>query len=267
MSEHEDIIELPKREFSLSLMEQNKPVQTSTIQHGPVIATKLFLNVEGQDSINRLADEYIEGLMISKNIEQNEISQIVSEAKRRFKTSQVVIELKNENHEDIANTMREIMKQDVQPGILIPGIRSSDELAKVINNLNLALEGLSPRPKIWLRIMYPSNLFFMDALSNKADVLALDLDMLGRLMLGGGEDGHWLIFSHAALEKALGEALISCSDSEIAVISEDLVAMPSLLEFLIRKGTQILCVEPQDIQTVRHIVASVEKRMLLEGSR
>ena len=270
VSQREDIMELPQRDYSLSLMEQKKVVQAPpTIQHGPVVATKLFLNIEEPDDINRLADEYVEGLMISKNIDQGEISQIVAEAKRRFKTSQAVIELKSEKSEDIAGIMREIMGHEVEPCILIPGIRSSDELAKVINHLNLALEGLAPKPKIWLRVMYPSNLFFMDTLASKADVLALDLDMLGRLMLGGGEDGHWLIFSHATLEKALGEALEDCSkaNSGIAVLSEDLIAMPSLLEFLIRNGTQILCVEPQDIQTIRHIVASVEKRMLLESGR
>ncbi len=266
-SQREDIMELPQREYSLSLMEQKKVTQTPAIQHGPVVATKLFLNIEEPDDINRLADEYVEGLIISKDIDQGEISQIVAEAKRRFKTSQVVLELKSENSEDIADTMREIMGHEVEAGILIPGIRSSDELAKVINHLNLALEGLAPRPKIWVRVMYPSNLFFMDTLASKADVLALDLDMLGRLMLGGGEDGHWLIFSFQALEKALGEALISCSGKGIAVLSEDLIAMPSLLEFLIRNGTQILCVQPQDIQTIRHIVASVEKRMLLESGR
>jgi len=265
VSERDDIKELPKREFSLSLMEQKKPTPISKIQHGPVVATKLFLSIEEPDDINRLGDEYIEGLIISKNIDDNDISQIISEAKRRFRTSQAVIELKNENLENTAGIMREIMGHEIEPGILIPGIRSSDELAKVINNLNMALEGLSPRPNLWVRIMYPSNLFFMDTLANRADVLALDLDMLGRLMLGGGEAGHWLIFSFQALEKALGEALASCSGkSSIAVLSEDLVAMPSLLEFLIRNGTEILCVKPGDVQTIRHIVASVEKRMLLE---
>ena len=165
---------------------------------------------------------------------------------------------------------------EIEPGILIPGIRSSEELAKEISTINSALEGLVPRAKMWVRIMYPSNLFFMDSLASNGDVLALDLDMLGRLMLGGGEDGHWLIFSFKALEKALGEALLSVRNqkagssgmgSTIAVLSEDLVAMPSLLEFLVRNGTQILCVVPRDLHTIRHIVASVEKRMLLETGR
>lgn len=269
VSQREDIMELPQREQSLSLMEEKKPTPISIIQHGPVVATKLFLNIEEPDDINRLTDEYVEGLMISKNIELSEINQIVSDAKRRFKTSQAIVEIQSEEHEDIASTMREIMSHEVEAGILIPGIRSSEELTKVIGNINQALEGLAPKPKMWLRVMYPSNLFFMDTLASKADVLALDLDMLGRLMLGGGEDGHWLIFSFQALEKALGEALEDCSksNSSIAVLSEDLVAMPSLLEFLIRNGTQILCVQPQDIHTIRHIVASVEKRMLLESGR
>ena len=61
----------------------------------------------------------------------------------------------------------------------------------------------------------------------------------------------------------------SCSgmDSSIAVLSKDLIAMPSLLEFLVRNGTEILCVVPRDLQTIQHIVASVEKRMLLETGR
>jgi len=269
VSQRDDIMELPPREYSLSLMERRRSTPVSTLQHGPVIATKLFLNLEEPDDINRVGDEYIEGLIISGSIDSDGMASIISEAKRRFRTSQAIVELKSEEPEDIASTMREIMGLEIEPGILIPGIRSSDELTKVINHLDQALEGLSPRPKIWLRVMYPSNLFFMDTLSSKADILALDLDMLGRLMLGGGEDGHWLIFSFTALEKALGEALASVreqgTNSGIAVLSQDLVAMPSLLEFLVRNGTEILCVQPRDIQTVRHIVASVEKRMLLES--
>lgn len=183
VSQRQDIMELPPREFSLSLMEQKKTAPVSAIQHGPVIATKLFLSIEEKDDIGLLGDEYIEGLVISRNINYDDIGQIVAEAKRRFKTSQAIVELKSEETEHIAGTMREIMGHEIEANILIPGIRSSDELTKVINHLNLALEGLSPRPKIWLRVMYPSNLFFMDNLADKADMLALDLDMLGRLML------------------------------------------------------------------------------------
>lgn len=274
ISQPEGIMEMPPREFSLSLMEQGRPAQTQPASLGPVIATRLFLNIREPGELDMLAGEYADGLLVSGNIDAGEIGKIAAEAKRKFRVGQTTIEMKNWDQGEIAGIMREIMGLGMEAGILIPGIRSADELGKVMTSINQALEGLAPRPKIWLRLMYPSNLFFIDELSGRADILALDLDMLGRLMLGGGEDGHWLIFSHAALEKALGEALLSARGHEkgsasssadtIAVLSDDLTAMPGLLEFLIRNGTGILCVRPGDIQTIRHIVASVEKRMLLE---
>ena len=269
VSQKEGIIELPQRESSLTLMEKPRKAKIQDIKHGPVVATKLFIVLDNPDDLGLLADEYIEGIIVSNKVNADDIAEIASEAKRRFRTSQVIIEMKPEESDKIASSVQEIIAMEIEPGILIPGIRSSEELAKVIGNINSALEGIAPRAKIWVRIMYPSNLFFMDSLAKNGDVLALDLDMLGRLMLGGGEDGHWLIFSFKALEKALGEALASCSemDNSIAVLSEDLVAMPSLLEFLVRNGTEILCVVPRDLQTIRHIVASVEKRMLLETGR
>ncbi len=269
VSQKEGIVELPQRETSLTLMEKPRKTPLQDIKHGPVVATKLFIVIDKPDDIGLLDDEYIEGMILSNNIKSEDISEIASEAKRRFKTSQIVIEMKPDGADEIASSVQEIIALEIEPGILIPGIRSSEELANAISTINSTLEGLVPRAKIWVRIMYPSNLFFMDSLAKNGDVLALDLDMLGRLMLGGGEDGHWLIFSFKALEKALGEALASCSemDSNIAVLSEDLVAMPSLLEFLVRNGTQIICVMPRDLQTIRHIVASVEKRMLLEAGR
>ena len=276
VSQQDGIVELPQRETSLTLMEKPKKIIQQDMKHGPVVATKLFIVIDNPDDLGLLDDEYIEGIIISNNVRAEDISDIATEAKRRFRTSQIVMEMKAGGTDDIKSCVQEIIALEIEPGILIPGIRSSEELAKEISTINSALEGLVPRAKIWVRIMYPSNLFFMDSLASNGDVLALDLDMLGRLMLGGGEDGHWLIFSFKALEKALGEALLSVRNqkasnsgmgSTIAVLSEDLVAMPSLLEFLIRNGTQILCVVPRDLQTIRHIVASVEKRMLLETGR
>ena len=269
VSEPEGIVELPQREGTISLMEEKKrmPSPAASPHHGPVVATRLLLDIRDSNDLERLADEFAQGALFSKDITPDEVVELAAEAKRRLGTRQAILELGTEEHSELARMVRDIIELDMEPGILIPGIRSGQELARIIRELDLALEGLSPRPRYWARIMYPSNLFFMDSLSGKVDVLALDLDMLGRLMLGGGEDGHWLIFSHDALEKALAEALESCPDCKMAVISEDLVAMPSLLEFLIRQGVQTLIVKPGDLPTIRHIAASVERRMLLESGR
>ena len=53
-------------------------------------------------------------------------------------------------------------------------------------------------------------------------------------------------------------------DRKVAVMSPDLVGSPTLLELLVREGVEILCLKPEEMQTVKHIVASIEKRMLLE---
>jgi len=72
--------------------------------------------------------------------------------------------------------------------------------------------------------------------------------------------------STQALEKALAQALAS-KKNRIAIISDDILSTPSLLEFLVRGGADILCPSPAELNTVRHIVASVEKRMLIERER
>jgi hypothetical protein len=103
-------------------------------------------------------------------------------------------------------------------------------------------------------------------MAKSADVLALDLDSLSRLMLGGGEGGEWMLHAMPALETAL-EGAFSNKPAAFAILSEDMVAMPSMLEFLVRRGADIICVRPPEIHTVKHIIASVEKRMLLEQGR
>jgi len=108
--------------------------------------------------------------------------------------------------------------------------------------------------------MYPSNLYFMDSMA--ADAVALDADSLGRLMLGI-EGGSWADMSTQALERAI-QPMLDSRKCPVAVLARDMVSMPTFLEFLVRNRADIICIRPEELKTVRHIVASVEKRMVLE---
>jgi hypothetical protein len=262
--------ELPQREHSISLLAPVKPIHVT--EHAPVVAARLFLHIENMNDMDKLGDSYVDGVIIAgspfaKQDWKQNIDSITVEAKRRFKSSSIIIELGDTEPQTLARlaeAAESISQAGMQAGMLIPGIRSDAELAKVIRTLKSALPEAS-KPAIWVRVMYPSNLFFMDALSEISDVLVLDLDSLGRLMLGT-DSAKWKHFSIPALEKAL-EQTFACKTGPIAIISEDMVSTPGLLEFLIRSGTDILCLRPSELQTVRHIVASVEKRMLMEQGK
>ncbi|MBU4031821.1 MAG: hypothetical protein KKD98_03370, partial [Candidatus Thermoplasmatota archaeon] len=272
MSEAGATVEMPPRERSLSLLEPVKFAQPAQPQ-GPVVATKLFLNLRNRAELGTVTGTYLDGILVSGNLLGNgawksELSGIASETKRLFTVSTMVIELGDTGHETaerLADAMTTISEAGMQPGILVPGIRSAEELARVMRTIRTALEGL-PEPSVWVKVMYPSNLFFMESLAAVSDVLLLDLDSLARLMLGADDGGDWLHYSIPALEGAL-ETAFQRKSGTFAILSDDLVSTPSMLEFLVRHTADIICVGLSEVHTVKHIIASVEKRILLEEGR
>ena len=262
--------EIPPREQSISLLGPAKhPVQAAP---APVVAARLFLSASGISDMGSIGDAYADGILatgiqLSAPDVAKGVASFSAEAKRRFGASSFIIEVGETSAQamgGLAGAFDAIMSNGMQPGLLIPGIRSTEELARTIRQIKSGLPAAA-KPEIWLRVMYPSNLYFLDSLAGLADVLALDLNSLGKLMMGA-EQGKWVRHSAEALEKALGPVFASRA-KPIAVISEDLVSTPGLLEFLVRNGTDILCPGLSEMNTVRHIAASVEKRMLIEQGR
>ena len=262
---------MPPRERSMSLLQPSLPARVPAVQ-GPVVATKVYFIAENPAQIISAGESYADGIMVPGNPLASKdwgtvLAQLISESKRLLRSGTVVMELGDTapaTLESLSKSLKAISEVGMRPGVLIPGIRSQDELEKVISALKSS--AAAPGPEIWARVMYPSNLFFIGAMAKSADVLALDLDSLARLMLGGGEGGEWMLHAMPALETAL-EGAFSNKPAAFAILSEDMVAMPSMLEFLVRRGADIICVRPSEIHTVKHIIASVEKRMLLEQGR
>ncbi len=263
-SEHEIIKEMPPREPSLTLMDARK-TQPVVLDRGPVLAANLFVIIQGKDDLDKLEAGNVQGTVIGSSFPGKEVPGLLEELKRSFGISTVIIESDREKPQELALALQAITDKGLQPGVLIPGIRSPSELARIVSGIRLNVEY---PVDIWVRIMYPSNLFFMNAMAEKVDVLALDLDMLGRLLLGADDDGRWMSQSIPALEKALSDSISDIgSQAGLAVLSRELVGLPGFLEFLVRRGLGTYCVNPEDYQTIRHIVASVEKRILLEAGR
>jgi hypothetical protein len=268
-SERSDVQELPHRTRSVSLLESEERPAPAPGQPSPVVAAAMFVCAEDLSEAGALADEYLEGILLAGDPLSGEgwldrARESAAEAKRRFRSSTAVFEVRGLDRakaERLATVAAELSGIGMQAGALIPGIRSEDELTRVVREIRSA--GAAPAPQVWVRVMYPSNLFFMDSLARHSDALVLDLDSLGRLMLGATDDGKWLPFSIPALEKALEQPLRS-KYGRMAAMSADLVSTPGLLEFLVRNRADILCVHPREVATVKHIVASVEKRILLE---
>ncbi len=258
--------EIPPRQGSVSLLgPPGKKVAPP--EPAPVLAMRVFLRIESPGEISSVGDTYIDGIMITgnplaKREWAGEFAAFAQDAKRKFRAVETVIEVSDSADptlKDLAEACQAISAAGMRPGILIPGIRSPEELSKAVRSIRAVLPD-TVKPAVWARVMYPSNLYFMDSMA--ADVMAVDADSLGRLMFGV-EDGRWLNNSTQALEKALEQTLAS-RKIPLAVMSDDMVSMPTFLEFLVRKRADILCLKPQELATVRHIVASVEKRILIE---
>ncbi|MFO7618400.1 MAG: hypothetical protein R6W91_01900 [Thermoplasmata archaeon] len=270
LSESAAETDIPARERSISLLEPAKHAPAPASQ-GPVVATRLFLRTGSMAELGQVSDTYLDGIIIPGNPQakaepNSEVAAMASEAKRRFRASHVILELGGPGlpPSKLADAIRIISEVGMQPGILIPGIRSAEELSGAVRTMNSTLGDL-PEPAVWVRVMYPSNLFFMESLARASDVLALDLDSLARLMLGSDE-GNWLQHSIPALEGALENAF-GRKPGPFAILSDDIVSMPGMLEFLVRRSADIICMGPSEVSTVKHIIASVEKRMLLEQGR
>jgi hypothetical protein len=262
---------IPPRERSISLLEPVMP-KTISAPAGPVIATRIFLAAPDLAHITAAGESYVDGVLVTGNILSrnnwnSELSAMAPEARRRLRSGIIVLELSDVSKpmlDKLTSSFKIIADNGMRPGVLIPGIRSSGELAKIV--AAICSSGDGSQPEIWVRVMYPSNLFFLDSLAGASDVMALDLDSLAKLMLGGGDGADWLPHTVPALESAL-ESAFNNKPGTFAIMSDDMISMPSMLEHLVRKGADIICVGAAELGTVKHIIASVEKRMLLEQGR
>ncbi len=274
------VVTLPAREHSLNLMAVDEeetagpmdaPVHPKDAP--PVIATKLFLNIKDAADLDAVTDLRVDGIFLTRKLVEEylddfeELTRTVMEANRRLGMARVAVDAGAMGvvPDSLLKPLQDLKEAGLEVSILLSGSRSLNELGNTIGSAKHDLGRLGL--ECWLPVRYPSNMFFMDALAENADLLALDLERFSRLLLGTvDEDVGWLNFSLPVLRNAFSELIDNARelDKRLAVLSPDLVGSPSLLEFLIRKGVEIICVEPQDLPTIRHIVASIEKRMLLE---
>ena len=265
---------LPSREDSLSLMmPAEEEVEEKVAPRMPVVATKLYVHVADDAVLSDISDSYIEGILIDPRFLEGAenwvggMVSLVTEAKRQFNTTRFIMQMTESlarSPETLVELTGELAEHEVELALLLPGIRSSEEFERAVRSLRGAWE--EGCPKLWSRVMYPSNIFFMDVLARHSDMLALDLDALARFMIGATDEEEWLNFSVPSFRRALTEIFehSRAFRTGTVVISPDLVSTPGLLELLVRQGTEILCVGAEDLGTVGRIVASVEKRMLIE---
>lgn len=266
---------LPHRDPSLTLMPISGKRAPSESQF-PVIATKLFLKVDAAEDVDVLGDQYVEGLMFTVTFTSargwsSRLLDTVKEARRRLNVSRIVIALPDDELDELVSfsrNARDLVESGIELSLLLPGARSVEEMRAAVGLAKRHWKG--PKVGHWLPIKYPSNLFFMEALADNSDLFALDLDTFARLMLGASdEEDERVDYSLSVLRNAYSEMFMGASalDKKLAVFSPDLVSAPSLLEFLVREGVKIICVRGEEFGTVKHIVASIEKRLLLERGR
>jgi hypothetical protein len=266
-------VAIPQREESMSLMLQEKEAPVKGVDKAPVVATKLYLIVDDEEDLSG-AERCIEGVLLGPRIvakgDIQALQDMISAIKRRLNSSVLALDLEDADLEGLdwlTGLDKTAAKEGMVLKLLLPGSRSAEELNRSVRAITNICGGV--RPALWGRVVYPSNLFFMDELAECTELLAVDLDALARYMIGIHDDDVWTDLFMPSLRHALSEAMKSANTLQkgVAVFSVELLGSPSMLEHLVRQGVEILAIGQEEYITVRHIVASVEKRMLLDRAR
>ncbi len=156
--------------------------------------------------------------------------------------------------------------------VMFPFVRTTWELRKAIKILED--EGLERTRdfKVWMMVEVPSTVFLADEFAKLVDGFSIGSNDLTQLVLGVDRDSGLLYkmgyFDERdpAVLRAL-EMLIDAAKRNgitVSICGQAPSVYPELVEFLVRKGIDSISVNPDAVVRVRRLVASIEKKILLE---
>lgn len=158
---------------------------------------------------------------------------------------------------------------------MLPFVRTVNDVEEVLKIM--ASEGLE-RSKdfdIYLMAEVPSNIFMADEFSKLVDGFSIGSNDLTQLIMGADRDSGILnrmgYFDerNAAIKRAI-EHLINVAhenDTTVSICGQGPSVYPEFAEFLVKKGIDSISVNPDTVSYTRKLVASVEKRIILDKSR
>ena len=159
--------------------------------------------------------------------------------------------------------------------VMFPFVRTTWELRKALKILEE--EGLERGRdfKVWIMVEVPSTVLLADEFAKLVDGFSIGSNDLTQLVLGVDRDSGFLYkmgyFDERdpAVLKAI-EMIIDAAHRNgvtASICGQAPSVYPELVEFLVRKGIDSISVNPDAVVRVRRLVASVEKKILLERLR
>jgi pyruvate,water dikinase len=157
--------------------------------------------------------------------------------------------------------------------VMIPFVRTVGELEKAIKIMNE--NGLKRNKdfKLWIMVEVPSTVFLIDQFLEYVDGVSIGSNDLTQLILGVDRDNEDLsdLFDERdpAVLKALEIVITSCRKyhKTVSICGQAPSVYEEIVEFLVRNGITSVSVNPDAIESTRKLVASVEKKILLDKIR
>jgi len=156
--------------------------------------------------------------------------------------------------------------------VMFPFVRTTWELERALEILKD--EGLkrSRDFKVWIMVEVPSTVLLADEFAKMVDGFSIGSNDLTQLILGADRDSALLAklgyFDERdpAVLKAIGMIIDAAHRNGItaSICGQAPSVYPELVEFLVRKGIDSISVNPDAVIRTRRMVASIEKKILLE---
>jgi pyruvate,water dikinase len=158
--------------------------------------------------------------------------------------------------------------------VMLPFVRTLRELrnAKRI----MEEEGLRRRAdlKLWMMCEVPATVFLIDEfLREGLDGISFGTNDLTMLILGIDRDDASIqeIYDerNPAVLRAMGHVIRECAAAGVttSVCGQAPSNYPEVVEFLVREGATSMSVNPDKVLETKHLVASIERKLILEGMR
>ena len=159
--------------------------------------------------------------------------------------------------------------------VMFPFVRTTWELERALQIMKE--EGLERGRdfKVWIMVEVPSTVLLADEFAKMIDGFSIGSNDLTQLVLGVDRDSGLLArlgyFDERdpAVLKAIKMIIDAAHRNGItaSICGQAPSVYPELVEFLVRNGIDSISVNPDAVIRTRRLVASIEKRILLEGLR
>jgi pyruvate,water dikinase len=155
---------------------------------------------------------------------------------------------------------------------MIPFCRTLDEMSKAIKLLEDNGFHRGPDFKLWMMVEIPANVILLDKfLDLGIDGVSIGSNDLTQLTLGVDRDNQGLaqVFDerNEAVALSLEYIIKTCRKRNVtcSICGQAPSVYPEITELMVRAGTTSVSVTPDMIIPTRKVIASVEKRLMLQN--